>query len=126
MKQGEGNTIEQEEDLSKCVEYILEHKAGWTDFTRWYTQHKGVGHVKANRMWKKALSAISEQFKNEVSNNVSAKLLELENLKQRARQENDRRIELEATKYQAKLEGLEIERSQLDVKVESVSLKWGE
>lgn len=117
--------IEYSEDILECVEYILDNKAGWTDFTRWYTQRKGVGHTKANRMWKKAIAAITEQFKDEIDNNVSSTLIELENLKQRARQENDRRNELDAIKYQSKLKGLEIERQQVEHKGE-INIKWGD
>lgn len=118
--------IEYSEDTLRCVEYILENKAGWTDFTRWYTQDKGVGHTKANRAWKKAIAAITEQFKDEIENNVSSTLIELENLKQRARQENDRRNELDAIKYQSKLKGLEVERQQVEHRGDMIlNIKWG-
>ena len=117
--------IEYTEEIKESVEYILENKAGWTDFTRWYTQKQGVGHTKANRMWKKALTAISDQFQNEINDSVNATVIELENLKQRARENNDRRNELDAIKYQAKLKGLEVERSQVDVNLKQVDLKWG-
>ena len=119
--------IEYTEDIKECVEYILEHKAGWTDFTRWYTQKQGVGHTKANRMWKKALTAITEQFQDEIDNNVNATLIEIENLKQRARQENDRRNELDAIKYQSKLKGLEVERQQVEHTGElNININWGD
>jgi demethoxyubiquinone hydroxylase (CLK1/Coq7/Cat5 family) len=125
MIQGEGTTIEKEQELDKCVEYILEHKAGWTQFTRWYTETKGVGHVKANRMWKMAMAKVSETIDTSIKGHVDRALVELENLKDRARQENDRRTELDAIKYQAKISGAEIERSQVDVKLEAINLNWG-
>ena len=118
--------IEYTEDIKECVEFILQNKAGWTDFTTWYTQRQGVGHTKANRMWKKSLTAISEQFQDEINDNVNATFIELENLKQRAKENNDRKNELDAIKYQAKLKGLEVERQQVDVNVKSVELSWGD
>ena len=117
--------IEYTEDIKECVEFILQNKAGWTDFTTWYTQKQGVGHTKANRMWKKSLTAISEQFQDEINDNVNATFIELENLKQRAKENNDRKNELDAIKYQAKLKGLEVERSQVDVTLNKIELNWG-
>lgn len=126
MIQGQGTTTEKEQDLDKCVEYILEYKAGWTQFTQWYTERKGVGHVKANRMWKTAMSKVSELIEDNIKGHVDKAMVELENLKARARQENDRRTELDAIKYQAKISGAEVERSQVDVKLQNVDLKWGD
>jgi hypothetical protein len=114
------------DDLNQCVEYILQHKAGWTQFTQWYTERKGIGHTKANRMWKKAMAKVGELMDDTIKGHVDKAMVELENLKARAIQENDRRTELDAIKYQAKISGAEIERSQVDVKVENVNLQWGE
>ena len=118
--------IEEQIDLDQSVEYILENKAGWTDFTRWYTQQQGVGHVKANRMWKKAMAKVSEMIDDDIKQTVDKTMIELENLKARARQENDRRTELDAIKYQAKIAGAEVERQQVDVNLKNVDLKWGQ
>lgn len=114
------------DDLDQCVEYILQHKAGWTQFTQWYTERKGIGHTKANRMWKKAMAKISDLMDDNIKGHVNKAMIELENLKARARQENDRRTELDAIKYQAKISGAEVERSQVDVTVENLDLKWGQ
>jgi len=118
--------IEYEIEIERCAEYILEHKSGWTQFTRWYTEEKGIGHSKANRMWKRAMAKVSEVMDDTIKSHVDRAMIELENLKGRARQENDRRTELEAIKYQAKISGVEIDRQQIDVKIESVNLKWGD
>ena len=126
MIQGEGTTIEQQQEIDRCAEYILEHKAGWTQFTRWYTEEKGIGHTKANRMWKKAMAKVSEAMDDTIKGHVDKAMVELENLKDRARQEGDRRTELDAIKYQAKISGAEIDRQQVDVKVEQVKLSWGD
>jgi acetyl/propionyl-CoA carboxylase alpha subunit len=117
--------VQYEEDNAKNVEFILENKAGWTMFTNWYTQQRGVGHTKANRAWKKALKTISEQFADDIKSNVNETMIELENLKQRAIEAGDRRIELEAMKYQSKIKGNEVER--VEVKTEgNIVLSWGE
>ena len=117
--------IEYEAEIERCAEYILEHKAGWTQFTRWYTEEKGIGHTKANRMWKKAMAKVSELIDDTIKGHVDKALVELENLKDRARQEGDRRTELDAIKYQAKISGAEIDRQQVDVKLETINLNWG-
>jgi hypothetical protein len=52
--------------------------------------------------------------------------MKLEVLKEDARAENDRRVWLEVIKYQNKIKGGEIERSQIEVKGElNVKLSWG-
>jgi len=118
------NKLEYLENIEECVEYILQHKSGWTQFTTWAREKYGINNRHANTLWKEAWKTISSEFDDEIKNTVNKTLLELEQVKEAAIEENDRRIWLEVIKYQNKIKGGEIERQEVTVKGE-IKLNWG-
>jgi len=116
--------ILKQEELEECIEYILQNKAGWTMFTNWVTGRKGIGHTKANRMWNECWEAIRENADNKIAYDVQTAFIELEDLKNRSKDNGDRRTELEALKYQNKLIGNENNDLNVNLKVEAIDVSW--
>ena len=118
------NKIKNINNLQESVDYILDNRAGWSQFTSWYMEKYGANRKYANIVWKQCWEIISDDFSDDVKVSVNNALLELETLKEQAIADNDKRIWLEVIKYQNKIRGGEVERS--EVKVEAnVNLKWG-
>ena len=113
---GKANKIENITNLQECVDYIMDNRAGWSQFTSWYMEKHSANRKYANVVWSKAWEIITEDFEDNIKQSVNETLMELEVLKEEARAENDRRIWLDVIKYQAKIKGAEIERHQVDVK----------
>ncbi len=119
------NKIEMENNLQECVDYILDNRAGWSQFTQWYMEKQGTNRQRANRVWSKCWSIITEDFEDNIKQSVNNALLELEVLKEEAIAENDRKMWFEVIKYQNKIKGGEIERSEVKVTGE-INLNWGD
>jgi hypothetical protein len=121
------NKIEHKEHLDECVEYILENKSGWTQFTSWAREKYHINNRQANDLWKDAWEVLHIDFKEKINLTIEKTLLELEQVKFSAIEENDRRIWLETIKYQNKIMGGEIDKHQIDVNgTIDVILNWGD
>ena len=118
------NKIENISNLTECVDYILDNKAGWTQFTDWYVEKYGANRKYANLVWNEAWKIITDDFEDSVKQSVNETLLKLERLEEEAIAENDRRIWLEVIKYRNKIRGGEIERSEVKV-TGNIQLNWG-
>jgi hypothetical protein len=106
------------------VNWILDNKANWTQYTNFAREKYHINNRQANDLWKQAWVIISEDFEDSVKQSVNNALLELEQLKEIAMADNDKRIWLEAIKYQNKIRGGEIERQEIKVQG-NVTLSWG-
>ena len=84
----------------------------------------GTNRQYANRVWSKCWSIITEDFEDNIKQSVNNALLELEVLKEEAIAENDRKMWFEVIKYQNKIKGGEIERSEVKV-TGDINLQWG-
>jgi vacuolar-type H+-ATPase subunit I/STV1 len=120
------NKIENIQNLQECIDYIMDNRSGWTQFTSWYMEKHGANRKYANKVWSKAWEIISEDFSDSVQQSVNQTLVELERIKEDAQDNGDRRIWLETVKYQNKIRGGEIERQQVDVNLKNVNLSWGQ
>jgi len=118
------NKVEMENNLQECVDYILDNRAGWSQFTQWYMEKQGTNRQRANRVWSQCWSIITEDFEDNIKQSVNNALLELEVLKEEAIAENDRKMWFEVIKYQNKIKGGEIERSEVKV-TGDINLNWG-
>ena len=110
------NKIEHKEHLDECVEYILENKSGWTQFTSWAREKYHINNRQANDMWKDAWLILNENFNDSIKESANKALMELEQIKLSAIEADDRRVWLDTLKYQAKIQGAEIERSEVEHK----------
>ena len=120
------NKIKHTDNLQECVDYIMNNRAGWTQFTSWYMEKQGTNRQRANRVWSEAWEIITEDFEDNIKKTVNQTLLKLEELEEVARTENDRRVWLEVIKYQNKIKGGEIERSQVELKGDiTIKTNWG-
>ncbi len=121
------NNIEHNNNIQECINYIMDERAGWSQFTQWYMEKYNTNRQQANRLWSTAWEVITDDFEDNVKQSVHNALMELEVLKEEARAEGDRRIWLEVIKYQSKIKGAEVERHQVDVKGKvEVQLTWGD
>ena len=120
------NKIENISNLTECVDYILDNKAGWTQFTDWYVEKYGANRKYANLVWKEVWNIITYDFEDNVRQSVTETLIKLEELEEVAKTEGDRRIWLEVLKYKNKIRGGEVERHEVEHKGEvSIKLNWG-
>lgn len=120
------NKVKHEKHLEESVEWILENKAGWTQFTTWAREKYGINNRHANTLWKECWNIMSKDFDERVKHTIDEALMELEQLKEQAIIDNDKRIWLEVIKYQNKIKGGEIEKQQIDIKGDlNINLKWG-
>jgi hypothetical protein len=104
----------------------MNNRAGWSQFTTWYMEKQGTNRQRANRVWNECWGVITEDFEDNIKQTVNETLFKLEELEEVARAENDRRIWLEVIKYQNKIKGGEIDRSQIEVKGEiTIKTTWG-
>jgi len=118
------NKIDHTTHIEESVEWILDNKANWTQYTNYAREKYHINNRQANDLWKESWKIISEDFEDSVKQSVNNALLELEQLKEIAMADNDKRIWLEAIKYQNKIRGGEIERSEVKV-TGNISLNWG-
>jgi len=119
------NKVEHAQHVAECVEYILEHKAGWSQFTSWAREKYHINNRQANDMWKEAWEVLNEDFADRIRSTVNETLIELEQVKLSAIQENDRRVWLETIKYQNKIKGGEIERAEINV-TGDIKISWAD
>lgn len=118
------NKINHTQNLQECVDYILNNRAGWSQFTQWYMEKHNTNRQQANRIWTESWKIITEDFEDNIKQSINETLMELEVLKEEARAENDRRVWLEIIKYQNKIRGGEIERAEVKV-TGDIKLNWG-
>ena len=118
------NKIENISNLQECVDYILDNRSGWSQFTSWYVEKHGANRKYANLVWNEAWKIITDDFEDSVKQSVNETLLKLERLEEEAIAENDRRIWLEVIKYRNKIRGGEIERSEVKL-TGNIQLNWG-
>ena len=118
------NNIEHTSNIQECVDYILNNRAGWSHFTSWYMEKYNTNRQQANRLWTEAWKIITEDFEDNVRQSINETLMELEVLKEEARENNDRRVLLEAIKYANKIRGGEIERAEVKISGD-IKLNWG-
>lgn len=121
------NKIEHINNLQECVDYILNHRSGWSQFTSWYMEKYGTNRKYASLVWNKAWEIITEDFEDNVKQSVSETLLKLEQIEESAIADDDRRMWLEVVKYRNKIRGGEVERQEVKVTGNvSVTLSWGD
>jgi len=118
------NKIQHKKHTEESVNWILDNKANWTQYTNWAREKYHINNRQANDLWKQAWVIISEDFDDSVKQSVNNALLELEQLKEVAMADNDKRIWLEAIKYQNKIRGGEVERQEIKLQGE-ITLTWG-
>ncbi len=113
---GKSNKVEYQQHIDESVEYILENKSGWTQYTSWAREKYHINNRQANDMWKDAWVILNDEFSDNIRESANKALIELEQIKMSAIEAEDRRTWLDAIKYQAKIQGAEIERHQHEVK----------
>ena len=119
------NKIKHTNHVEESINWILDNKANWTQYTNWAREKYHINNRQANDLWKECWVTISEDFDESVKDTINKTLLELEQVKLAAIEENDRRVWLEVIKYQNKIRGGEIERAEVKV-TGNVTLKWGD
>lgn len=119
------NKVEYQQHIDESVEYILENKAGWTQYTSWARERYDINNKMANQMWKDSWEVLNELFEDNIRQSVNETLVKLENLEMMALEENDRRTILDIIKYRNKIRGGEVERHQVDVSVKVIETEWG-
>ncbi len=119
------NKVNHTHNLQECVDYIMDNRSGWSQFTSWYMEKHNTNRQQANRIWTDAWKIITEDFEDNVRQSVNNTLMELEVIKEEARAENDRRVWLEVIKYQNKIRGGEVERSEVKV-TGDIKISWSD
>ena len=116
MKNNKANKVEHTQNLQECVDYIMDNRSGWSQFTVWYMEKQGTNRQRANRVWTEAWGIITDDFEDNVKQSIAETMLKLEQIEESAMADNDRRMWLEVVKYRNKIKGGEIERHQVEHK----------
>ena len=116
MKNNKANKVEHTQNLQECVDYIMDNRSGWSQFTEWYMEKQGTNRQRANRVWTEAWGIITDDFEDNVKQSIAETMLKLEQIEESAMADNDRRMWLEVVKYRNKIKGGEIERHQVEHK----------
>ena len=116
MKNNKSNKVEHTQNLQECVDYIMDNRSGWSQFTEWYMEKQGTNRQRANRVWTEAWGIITDDFEDNVKQSIAETMLKLEQIEESAMADNDRRMWLEVVKYRNKIKGGEIERHQVEHK----------
>tara|TARA_B110000977_G_scaffold155662_1_gene198010 strand:+ start:424 stop:804 length:381 start_codon:yes stop_codon:yes gene_type:complete len=116
MKNNKSNKVEHTQNLQECVDYIMDNRSGWSQFTEWYMEKQGTNRQRANRVWTEAWGIITDDFEDNVKQSIAETMLKLEQIEESAMADNDRRMWLEVVKYRNKIKGGEIERHQIEHK----------
>jgi hypothetical protein len=117
--------IELEEQIKESAEAIMVNRWGWTLFTDWAKGRFNCGSSKANNLWNWSWEHIYKVTEDGIKYNKDAAFIELENLKQIALEQNDRRTFLEAVKYQGKINNLETSQPMVNITGDNIKLSWG-
>ena len=116
---------ELELQYKESAEAIMQNKWGWSQFTNWAKQRFECGSWKANKLWNGAWKHIQKETEKGITYSKNAAFIELEQLKERAAEAGDRRVYLEALKYQGKINKLEDPETQININADKIQLKWG-
>ncbi|NBW20412.1 MAG: hypothetical protein EBR82_71835 [Caulobacteraceae bacterium] len=119
------NKIENLKHIEEGVEWILANKANWTQYTTWARERYDINNKHANTLWKECWTVLNDIIGDNVKRTVNSTLMELEQLKEQAIADNDKRTWLEVIKYQNKIKGGEIERIEANV-TGDIKLNWGQ
>ena len=118
------NKIEHSKHLEESIEYILEHKSGWTQFTTWAREKYHINNRQANDLWKASWVVISENVAQERASRKDYYMNEIERIKIQAEADEKWGDAIRAVQTQIKLDGLDIQ--QIEAKIEgNINLKWG-
>ena len=116
---------ELELQYKESAEAIMQNKWGWSQFTSWAKQRFECGSWKANKLWNGAWKHIQKETEKGITYSKNDAFIELEQLKERAAEAGDRRVYLEALKYQGKINKLEDPETQININADKIQLKWG-
>ena len=78
------NNIDHTSNIQACVDYILNERAGWSQFTAWYMEKYNTNRQQANRLWTEAWKIITEDFEDNVRQSINETLLKLEQIEESA------------------------------------------
>jgi hypothetical protein len=118
------NKIENLKHIEEGVEWILANKAGWTQYTSWARERYGINNRQANTLWKECWNILNEVIGHNVKRSVNSTIIELEQLKELAFADDDKKLVFEITKYINKIRGGEIERIENNI-TGNIKLNWG-
>ena len=60
------NKVEYQQHIDESVEYILENKSGWTQYTSWAREKYHINNRQANDMWKDAWVILNDEFSDNI------------------------------------------------------------
>jgi hypothetical protein len=98
---------EYEERIPDAMEMILYEKLNYTEFRQKYSKKYGITERQAENVWQDCKSRLKERFQEQTEEIISAQLQRYFDLLQRARNDNNKRVERETLADINKLYGLE-------------------
>lgn len=117
---------ELELQYKESAEAIMQEKMGWTQFTDWAKQRFECGSWKANKLWNGAWEHIQKETEKGITYSKNAAFIELEQLKELSLQNGDRRVYLDALKYQGKINKLEDPEQVININTDKIQLRWSQ
>jgi len=109
------NKIENLKHIEEGVEWILTNKANWVQYTSWARERYDINNKQANTLWKECWNILNEVIGDNVKRSVNSTIIELEQLKELAFADDDKKLVFEITKYINKIRGGEVERVEANI-----------
>ena len=99
--------VEYSEKLTEALELILYKRLTSGEFRTTFSKMYGVSERTADSTWKRCKDIIAERFKEEQGILIEEQLMRYFDLLERARQDNNKRVERETLQDISKLYGLD-------------------
>ena len=114
--------LEYSEKITEALELILYKRLGSGEFRTTFSKMYGVSERTADATWKKCKEIIAERFKEEQGQLIEAQVERYFDLLNRARQDNNKRVERECLDSLTKLYGLEQKKIDLTSNGQPISI----
>ncbi len=113
---------EYEERIPDAMEMILYQKLNYGEFRRQYSKKYGVTERQAENVWLDCKTRLKERFEEKTEEIISEQLSRYFDLLQRARADNNKRVERETLADINKLYGLEQRKIDITSNGEPISI----
>jgi len=113
---------EYEERIPMAMEMILYHKLNYQEFRRQFSKKYGITERQSENVWTDCKNRLRERFEEKSEEIISSQLQRYFDLLQRARQDNNKRVERETLSDINKLYGLEQRKIDITSNGEPISI----
>jgi hypothetical protein len=113
---------EYEERIPDAFELILYHKLNYLEFRRTFSKKYGITERQAENVWSDCKDRLKQRHQEKTEEIINDQIQRYFDLLQRARQDNNKRVEREVLADLNKLYGLELKKIDITSNGEPISI----